>query len=76
MKIAVHAFVSGRTIVRKGEAVADDDPRVSLHPDAFVDADDYLAARGGVESATARPGQVRGAKPAKKAAATPADPDA
>lgn len=73
MKIARYAFASGRILVRKGEVCADDDPRVKANPDAFVSADEYLAARSGVESATARPGEARNAKPAKKATAKPAD---
>lgn len=63
MKIAIKSFVSGATTVKRGQVMADDDPRVALLPDAFRDAEST------VEQATARPGEQRTAKPRKKAAA-------
>lgn len=85
MKIARETFHGpDRITVVGGEFFADDAPEVLRWPDKFADPEEFAAARprrshSGVETKTARPGELSDARavnrPAKKAAAKKSDED-
>ena len=63
--------LAGNRTVTKGEFFESDDPIVKAAPAAFVTLEAWALKRGGVEQATASPGETRAVKKPRKKKAKP-----